>query len=243
MYNQKISIAEKDAFPLAKQRFIETCGFDLTTNKHQRMMKMGLSVREKGIDGIRIQSVVSRFGKDVFQDGKIKVAGVELSCNYFEQIPADCVEAVYFYMLTAGECYFSSEENIMDFLYADIWGTNYVDAGIQLMTERIREDLAESFQDRELCLSDEFGPGYFGMPVSESKKFFKILDADSIGVWVKDSGLMIPQKSCTGFYLVYNRPDIKAEAECMRCHGNSAGCRFCAVRAKLDRKIGEEKQK
>lgn len=144
MYNQKISIAEGDAFPLAKQRFIETCGFDLTKNKHQRMMKMGLEVREKGKDGIRLQAVVSRFGKEIFQDGKIKAADIELTCNYFGQIPEDCVEGVYFYMLTAGECYFSSEENIMDFLYADIWGTNYVDAGVQLMTEIIREDLSGS---------------------------------------------------------------------------------------------------
>ena len=59
-------------------------------------------------------------------------------------------------MLTAGECYFSSEENIMDFLYADIWGTNYVDAGVQLMTERIREDLEKVFPDRKMYLSDEF---------------------------------------------------------------------------------------
>ena len=118
-----------------------------------------------------------------------------------------------------------------------------MDAGVQLMTEIIREDLSAQFPDRTLYLSDEFGPGYFGMPVSESKKFFKILDAESIGVWVKESGLMIPQKSCTGFYLVYNRPDIKPEPECMRCRGNAAGCRFCAVRAELDRKSGEGEQK
>ena len=77
------------------------------------------------------------------------------------------------------------------------------------------------------------------MPVSESKKFFKILDAQSIGVWVKDSGLMIPQKSRTGFYLVYNRPDIKPEPECMAVRGNAAGRRFCAVRAELDRNRAE----
>lgn len=233
MKNQKISIAESDAYPLAEQRFIQTCGFHLETEKHQRMMRMGLEVREKGIDGIRIQSLVSFYGKEAFRDGKIGVGDVELSCNYFEQIPEDAVEGVYFYMLTAGECYFSSEENIMDFLYADIWGTNYVDAGVQLMTEKIREDMGQRFAGKAVCLSEEFGPGYFGMPVSESKKFFQLLDADSIGVWVKDSGLMIPQKSCAGFYLVYNRPIAKPEIACMRCHGNSAGCRFCAVRAEL----------
>ena len=36
-----------------------------------------------------------------------------------------------------------------------------------------------------------------------------------------------------------NRPDIKPEPECMRCRGNAAGCRFCAVRAELDRNRAE----
>ena len=141
-------------------------------------------------------------------------------------------------MLTAGECYFSSEENIMDFLYADIWGTNYVEAGIQLLTEKIEADMKERLPQQQTYLSEEFGPGYFGMPVIESRKFFNILDGDLIHVRVKESGLMIPQKTCTGLYLVFNRPDIKAEPECLRCRGNASGCQFCAIKAKL----GEKKQ-
>lgn len=234
MKNRKISIPERDAFPLAKERFISTCGFDLETKKHQRMMKMGLTVLEQGIQGIDIRALVSFYGKEAVQNGKILAEDMEFSCNYFQQIPEDAIEGVYFYMLTAGECYFSSEENIMDFLYADIWGTNYVDAGIRLLTEKIEEDMRNRFPGRSMYLSDEFGPGYFGMPVIESKKFFEILQADEIGVRVKDSGLMIPQKSCDGFYLVFNRPGLKAEPECMRCLGNAAGCQFCAVKASLD---------
>lgn len=235
MINKKISIEENKAYPLAEKRFVQTCGFNLETEKHQRMMKMGVEVRDKGVDGIDIQAIVSFYGPEVCKDGMIIIDDVELTCNYFKQIPAECVEGVYFYMLTAGECYFSSEENIMDFLYADIWGTNYVDAGIEVLTEEyIKADMAERFQGKELYLSEEFGPGYFGMPVIETKKFFQILDGSLINVKVKDSGLMIPQKTCAGLYIVLNRSDIKAEPECMRCQGNAAGCNFCAIRAKLN---------
>ena len=135
MINELIRIDEQTAYPLAEKRFIQTCGFDLKTEKHQRMMKMGAKVREDGVAGINIQALVSFYEPEVFSDGVIHVNGQDITCNYFEQIPAECVEGVYFYMLSAGECYFSSEENIMDFLYADIWGTNYVDAGIEVLTD------------------------------------------------------------------------------------------------------------
>lgn len=234
MKNQKISIEEAKAFPLAEKRFIRTCGFNLETEKHQRMMKMGMDVRNQGVDGIKIDALVSYYGSEVYHDSKVQVGDTQVYCNYFEQIPKEWVEGVYFYMLTVGECLFSSEENIMDFLYADIWGTNYVDAGVEILKTRLLEDLKQRFPKRDLYLSDEFGPGYFGMPVIESKKFFNILDGDSIGVWVKDSGLMIPQKTCAGLYLVLNRQGVKAEPECMQCRGNASGCQFCAVRAEAE---------
>lgn len=239
MNNQKMIIDEQKAYPLAEKRFVRTCGFDLSTEKHQRMMNLGLKVLEDGVSGIKIQAVTSFYGAEVWQDGKIIIDGIEVKCNYFEQIPKETVEGIYFYMLSVGECHFSSEENIMDFLYADIWGSSYVDAGIDLLKAELIADMKERLgNNQELYLSEEFGPGYFGMPVIESKKFFQILDGDSIDVWVKDSGLMIPQKTCAGLYIVLNTPEVKAEPECLRCHGNTAGCKFCKIKAEME----EERQ-
>lgn len=236
MRKQKIIIEESHVFPLAQERFIQTCGFDLNTNKHRRMMDMGLKVREDGIEGINIQATTSFYGPETYLDGKLVIDDTEISCNYFEQIPKESVEGVYLYMLTIGECRFSSEENIMDFLYADIWGSSYVDAGIQRLTEKLKEDLQERFgSGRELYLSEEVGPGYFGMPVIDSKKFFQILDGSSIGVHVKDSGLMIPQKTCTGLYFVLNTPAKNPDPQCLLCHGNKSGCKFCSIKAKLEK--------
>ncbi|QHI72947.1 hypothetical protein [Aminipila terrae] len=235
MKNQVILIDEKTAYPLAEKRFIKTCGFDLSTSKHQRMMKMGQKVREDGIEGIQIRALVSYYEPEVFLDGKIIVGDTEISCNFFKQIPDCAVSGIYFYMLTVGECYFSSEENIMDFLYADIWGTNYVDAGIEILKEKLEADIKnKAGNENRAFLSEEFGPGYFGMPVIESRKFFQVLNGEEIGVRVKENGLMIPQKTCTGLYFILNNPDIKAEPECLRCNGNSSGCNFCKVKARIE---------
>ncbi|QAT43393.1 hypothetical protein [Aminipila luticellarii] len=235
MKNQKIQLDEEIVYPLAEQRFIKTCGFDLNREKHQRMMKRGQKVREDGIGGIRIQALVSFYDSEIFKDGRIRAGDAEICCNYFEQIPENAVKGIYFYMLTAGECYFSSEDNIMDFLYADIWGTNYVDAGIEILKGKIEEDMKNRLKgEKPVYLSEEFGPGYFGMPIMESKKFFQILNGEEIGVSVKDSGLLIPQKTCSGLFFVLNDPDIKTEPECMRCLGNPSGCRFCKIRARME---------
>ncbi|MEG0924867.1 MAG: vitamin B12 dependent-methionine synthase activation domain-containing protein [Anaerovoracaceae bacterium] len=225
MDNMKLVFDEEKAFPLAEQRFITTCGFDMTTAKHKKMMNMGLKVREDGVEGIKIQALVEHYNGDVFKDHKIVVNGAEIFCNFFEQIPDEAVDGIYFYIITAGECNFSSEENIMDFLYADIWGTSYVDAGVELLEKKLKEDL-----DKDKYLSVCFGPGYFGMPVIETKNFFEILDGNEIGVQVKDSGLMIPQKTCSGLYLVLNNNDIVFEKDCMKCHGNKSGCQFCRTK-------------
>ena len=41
-------------------------------------MKMGRKVREDGLDGIDIRALVSFFGPEVFDDGKISVNGQEI---------------------------------------------------------------------------------------------------------------------------------------------------------------------
>ena len=232
-----IHIEEQETYPYAEQRFIDSCKFDLTTPKHQRMMDMGRKVREDGLDGINIQALVSFYGPESYHNGEIDADGTILTCNYFHQIPDDVVKGIYIYMLTVGEMYFSSEENIMDFLYADIWGTSYVDAGTDVLILKLQKDMEERFgKEHGLQLTPEFGPGYFGMPVIDTKKFGQVLDSSRIGVRIKESGLMIPQKSISGLFFVLDGDyELKPEPECLQCVGNHRGCEFCVVRARKNK--------
>lgn len=238
MRNRLFTFEESNAYEDAEKRFIKTCGFDLQKSKHQRMMKMGEKVREDGIDGIKIRAMLSFCDASALKDEYMEVEGERLEFTYLERIPKDAVLGIYFYALTVGECYFSSEENIMDFLFADIWGTNYVDSSMDLLRTEIENDMKETFRDYpQTYLSAEFGPGYFGMPVSASKSIMKIIDGQQIGIRVKDSGLIIPQKSCMGFFFVYDRPGIETETECRKCRGNSKGCAFCRIRQQKEESI------
>ena len=88
-------------------------------------------MRESGVGGIDIRSLVSYYGPEVIRDGKVCPEDAVLECNYFSHIPREYVEGIYVYMLTVGECLFESEDKIMEFLFADIWSNSYVDAGIE----------------------------------------------------------------------------------------------------------------
>ena len=200
MRNEIIRITEQRAHDGAEKRFINTCGITPGgSKKHQKMLEQGLKARESGIDGIDIRAVVRFVEPEACDNGRISVDDAVLHCNYFARIPKEYIEGVYVYMMTVGECLFESEDKIMEFLFADIWGNSYVDAGIEALKEDyVIPDMKKRFPDKEVMLSEELGPGYFGMFVGQTKEFEKILDCDAIGVKVRDSGMMIPQKSCAG---------------------------------------------
>ncbi len=234
MNSEIIRISEKRVHEIAERAFISTCGLgSATSKKHLKMLEHGLKTRDSGMSGIDIRAIVGYYGPEVFDGGKIKIGEAELSCNYFSRIPREYVEGIYIYMLTAGECLFESEDKIMEFLFADIWGTSYVDAGTEALKEDyIIPDMKKRCKDKKIHLSKEFGPGYFGMFVGQTKEFEKILENEKIGVKVKDSGMMIPQKSCAGIYFCLNNK-IADEPECAKCMGNPAGCNFCEIKKRM----------
>ncbi len=96
--------------------------------------------------------------------------------------------------------------------------------------------MVEDFQRRfpelaeRLCLSDSFGPGYYGMKTQDTIKLLALLEGDAIGVTCRESGVMVPLKSCTGIYLVTDSTAPLPDLECETCLGNTGNCRLCNVR-------------
>ncbi|MDO5302807.1 MAG: hypothetical protein Q4E84_02760 [Clostridia bacterium] len=237
MINKVIKIEEKDIYPSARERFIKTNRFDLSRPEHKNLMDMSETLREKHLDQINVQAVVSYYDSVVFNNSHVIAEDQDIYCNFFSQIPEDAVEGIFFYALTAGEWSCSedsSEKNIMDELFADIWGTSYVDAGKEFLEKKfLWKSIATRYQNRKTFISGSFGPGYYGMAIQDSEKFLKILDGNLIDVRTNESGLMLPQKTCTGLYFILNRSDIRPEPSCVQCLGNPAGCDFCAIRENL----------
>jgi len=228
-----INFDEKDAYARAEKYFISICGFDFIREKHRRMMADALKNRIEGVKGVNIRALISSFDSEVFRDNKIVIGETEFNCNAFEQISPENIVEIYGYIITAGELIYSDDDNILKQLYSDIWGTAYTDAGREMLEEFLEGDAKKQLKGESknnIFLTNSFGPGFYGMETSQIKDFFKILQADKIGVEVRDTGVMVPLKTCTGFYMVVNDKHCIPNPNCQKCSSNHKSCEFCGVR-------------
>ena len=233
MKKQIVELDERKAYERAKNYFIKICGFKNEIDKHEKILSLGMDARSQGVEGIRIKAVISSHGAEVFHNHKVIVDGIKFNCSAFEQIEQNCVKKVYAYVLTVGECNYREKDDIVKQVFCDIWGTAYTDSARDLLEEWIRKDLEQEFLGQfgqDIYLSDAFGPGFYGMEVSQSKDLCQILNAERIGIQVKESGIMLPLKSCTGLYFVVTDSRNLPHPNCRECVGNYMGCSFCRFR-------------
>lgn len=226
-----ISFGEEEAFPLAREGFIKMCGFKSGSEKHAGMFAAAMKIREQGVSAINLRAILSEFDSDVIVENGILVGNVSLRCDSVFLIEKEKVRKVLFYIITADECSCESEQ-ILDRVYADFWGTAYVDAAYRLFRDEVDSRYIKGAEP-ESVLSDAFGPGYYGMPTEELKPFMQIMDGEKIGIKCLPSCVMVPIKSCAGFFFVMEKGANAPGKPCRDCRGNSSGCRYCKMSSAL----------
>ena len=241
-----ISIRECDR--RAEELFLRRAGlFSTESGKHRRMREEAFCVRESLKDSIKPKAVYSfcenfqlkgkiliiefdyGYAEGAESEAKIKEKQRAVSCNAFEQIDPSSVKGIYLYGVTAGEIeegdrYSQLSESLSWQLYRDMWGTAYVDAAREILTDELRGNLPEGHR-----LSESFGPGFYGMDVAEMVKLAELTDLKSIGVKAGDSGLLMPEKSCAGIFLVAGDGYRDIDHACEACIGNKKSCRLCSL--------------
>lgn len=227
-YNNRvvtISMAEADAF--AMEYFMKICGFNREGEKYQRMLKQGLDIKEQIRERVEIKAVLSSFPGISISGNKADLNGVVFECNAFQRLDPAHICRIYAYVMSSGIYELEDSDPIMDQLFADIWGTAYVDAGLELLKRFVESDVLEFCESKEVKVLDSFGPGFFGMDVTEVGKFFQILDGDLIGVKARSNSLMLPLKSCSGFFLAVDDASSLPGADCKSCLSGFKNCAFC----------------
>ena len=237
MENQRIQLNIDDADQYAYDYFINICGFrNREGDKYRRLLDHGMKIREKILGRVDLKAVVTSFDGDILSGNTAKVGDVTFVCNAFEQIDRESVQKIYAYLFTSGNFELDDGDPIIDQLYADIWGTAYTDAGLEVLKNYLKADFDRSSAGKsdagKAFMLDSFGPGFYGMDVDQIGSFFEVLDGDLIGVKARTNSLMLPLKSCAGFFVIVNDDTRLPYADCKSCRADHRGCEFCQARIK-----------
>ena len=227
MNNQLISISVAEADAFAMEYFMKICGFNREGEKYQRMLKQGMDIKERIRDNVSLKAVTSSFPGSLIRDNTATLNGITFECNAFQRLDPDHIKGVYAYILTAGSFELDQEEPILNQLYADIWGTAYVDAGLEVLKKIIEKDQMKNNKEDASTVLDSFGPGFYGMGVNQVGKYFELLDGDKIGVKVRSNSLMLPLKSCAGFFVAVDDKSKLPASDCKSCQSEYKNCIFC----------------
>ena len=100
------------------------------------------------------------------------------------------------------------------------------------ISRKILKNIFEDFdfiKNSAFFVSRAFGPGFFGIGPEEISYFFKLIDCRKIGLYLNESGVIYPEKSFVGFFVV-SENKIFIENDCESCVGTKDGCFFCGKR-------------
>lgn len=207
----------------AEKLFLAQSGIGGEGEKFERMREDAFCVWEEIENRVDIKATYSFFDSFGLDGRLLSVKGdrekTKFTCPAFEQINPDSVEGVYFYALTVGDFHMGNR-SIMEQLYADIWGTAFTDSAREKLMEEFRKDGE---------ISDSFGPGFYGMETSEMLKMPSCIDFALVGLEVKDSGVILPLKSCAGMVFRVNETYRTMGNACRDCLGNVRTCSLCSM--------------
>lgn len=236
MKNQLITISKEDADRYTFDYFINICGFrNKEGEKYKRLLDHGMKIRDRVIGSIELKAVVSSYDGDIISGNTARIGNTVFTCNAFEQLNPESIRKVYLYIFTSGSYDLNDKDPVIDQLYADIWGTAYTDAGLEVLRQHLKNDFdntncpcdADRDTDKKTSILDPFGPGFYGMDVDQVGKFFEVLDGEKIGVRARTNSLMLPLKSCAGFYVVVDDGSKLPRADCKSCRADHKGCEYC----------------
>ncbi|MDF3000384.1 MAG: hypothetical protein K0Q48_503, partial [Bacillota bacterium] len=123
-------------------------------------------------------TVVSGFDGEVLSGNTATIGATTFICNGFQQLKKDKIHKIYAYILTAGSFELDDNEPVLEQLYADIWGTAYTDAGLEVLKAKLVEEVQRETGNQKTAVLEPFGPGFYGMDVDQVGKFFEVLDGD-----------------------------------------------------------------
>jgi hypothetical protein len=144
-------------------------------------------------------------GIDSVEKGAVYLeGGTKFKSPKLSKTLKDCDEIVC-YIATLGDGIEGEIQRLMDknrlseAYILDAMASVAADNMVETFHKRMKHKYENQSKQVTLC----FSPGYCDWPVTEQKKFFKLVDSEPIGVELNDACLMTPRKSISGVFGIY----------------------------------------
>jgi len=164
----------------AQEYFKKSAGITDESDKSKRMLKDANRIKNEIEESLKIKAVVSFFDNFEVHEDTLTIERVSFKCDPFSLLRQNTIMGVFLYLITAGDYHFE-DRGILEQLYADIWGTSYLDAGRSVLKKILLKNYCnKTFQEvnpkkeafEKATISDSFGPGFYGMNPKDVKKIF-----------------------------------------------------------------------
>ena len=217
--NKIISFEQDSLKAQAKKLFFEMCA-PAGSKEMPAVIKSKIqSTCENAKNAPAPKLIYSYFAKGsiTLKEDTLSIENVHLNCRSFSNLDSGQIKGVYVYFLTAGEIY-NDDGDLKTQYFADLWGTALAEA-----TRRQSETLFK----KESFLSEEFGPGFYGMEPTEAARLARLADASLIGIDIKPGGMLVPVKSCALLRFAVTENYQPLNMACKDCIGSAKSCSLC----------------
>jgi len=223
-----VHITQNEIDVAAENYFRDISGLKINKPDSSRMYEDADAVRDKLREYIKPKALARSFSREALRGNGLHIEGHSFPCHILAGLEKESVLAVYAFVLTVGELP-KFDQSIIEALYADLWGTAYINAAGDALRLYLRGQHAEP-----VYVSAPISPGFYDMDIKKISELFQIVNGNEIGVY-EQGFMMNPLKSCAGFYFAAeNESRLKFLNErCLYCHrGSGGGCVFCCHRQK-----------
>ncbi len=208
------------------ERFKELCGFFEGTEVDRDRLREAVLCFWEYLSLLQVRAVYSFFDANVFADNNIYI-----DKRVFSEILKSNVFKIVFFAVSVDTGVYNVKNsflgNILKEFYFDLTCNAVIDISRKIL-KNIFEDF-DFIKNSAFFVSRAFGPGFFGIGPEEISYFFKLIDCSKIGIYLNESGVIYPEKSFVGFFVV-SENKIFIENDCESCVGTKDGCFFCGKR-------------
>lgn len=178
------------------------------------------------------------FDKSCVKDGYFQFGEERFPCQMLSRISPSSVQRGYFAVFHAPDWKGSYDASVLNEkqgeqkiqlltqYYIELWQNALLDAGRNWISMYLtRKEGVRA----PVYVTDSFGPGFYGMPVTVLPKLAEMIPMERAGVCVTETGALLPQKSLVCLYLILSQPLPFSMQDCASCLGSKEGCVNCAT--------------